>query len=74
LTLEQIKTPFCHKVLIYLQTNISFCHNARVSQTDGQTDRQTDVDSKSSPITQLDVCAKNLTNSNHNPDPTLTIN
>ena len=40
--LKKLETLLYHTVFIYLQTIISFCHNPRVSQTD----RRTDVDSK----------------------------
>jgi len=35
---KKLETLLYHTVFIYLQTIISFCPNARVWQTDGQTD------------------------------------
>jgi len=41
LALSKLERALYRMVLILLQTFISFCRNARVCQTDGQTDRQT---------------------------------
>jgi len=48
---KKLEESLYHMVLIYWQMIILFCHNPRVWQTD----RLTNIDSKSSPLKQLDV-------------------
>jgi len=45
--LKKLETPYWHTVLTYLQIIISFCHNARIWQTDRVTDRQATATARS---------------------------